>query len=118
MYRVIFQTDSRDFYELTAVSVSDFISETDVELLKWAKLFEGYHLITSEEASTYKSENDKVVAFVNEYIKQHLKWSFTQKDIFIDSMVTRELPNIGRSYKIIVTRPIQFVIILILNSKG
>lgn len=78
LYRIIFQTTSRDFYELTAASPSDFSSESDIELLKWAKLFEGYHLVTSEEANSFKAENERVVAFANDYIKQHLKWSITQ----------------------------------------
>lgn len=118
VYRIIFQTNSRDFYELTASSPSGFSSESDIELLKWAKLFDGYHLVTSEEIKSFKAENERVVAYTNDYIKQHLKWSSTQKDIFIDSMITRELPKIGRSYKIIISRPIQFVIILIVDSKG
>ena len=81
--------------------------------MKWSRLFEGYNLV--EESN----ENREALIFAKKYLDEHLSdKSIASKNFEFESILVRDLPKIGKNYKIILNKPAKESIVLYCPTNG
>lgn len=103
VYRIGLRTSSGFYFEIAAA-----VSSSDVFLIKYSKIFDGYSTSTAEGADT-----KSVIEF---YRREAQKLNLSGSEV--NGILFREIPSIGRFYRLVFVRPYRYSIIIFVSSQG
>jgi hypothetical protein len=102
IYRVGLRTGSGIYYELAIAC-----SSTEVSLLKYSKIFDGYSVLQSD------SDSSRVIQF---YTKETQALSLGATEV--SGILVKDIPTIGRFYRLVFTRRTRYSIIVFVSTQG